>query len=365
MYTDIIVCIISRCIRIPTFVYTYIKVAEASAVLTPVVIKLPVAEPPPSDDAMDALPSGRVGVVGVAGGGSFTVAVSERGNAYEWGLLPWDQSRGAQASVTSVGVRAVAGLPAGKVVEVAAGRAHAVARTVDGQVWAWGSDDAGQLGRGGGGGGQAEAVLVVAEGAVAVAAGGDVSACCLGNGSLLVWGGGTWGTRGPRPTQDTAGAAAAGRRDGDAVRVVGELRGVRVVQAAVGGDGRVLVRDGAGAVWAWGPNERGQCGFDRARVHKAGHRPGKTLEWGDKIKGIKGALVPSEARVGGSMAATGERGGRRAAAGPPGPRRGKGIEGGPAAVIASPVQVRGLPRPVTAIAAGLHHALAITRDVPA
>ena len=65
------------------------------------------------------------------------------------------------------------------------------------------------------------------------------------------------------------------------------------------------------------------------------------------------------------MAATGERGGRRAAAGPPGPRRGKGIEGGPAAVIASPVQVRGLPRPVTAIAAGLHHALAITRDVPA
>ena len=149
------------------------------------------------------------------------------------------------------------------------------------------------------------------------------------------------------------------------MRVVGELRGVRVVQAAVGGDGRVLVRDGAGAVWAWGPNERGQCGFDRARVHKAGHRPGKTLEWGDKIKGIKGALVPSEARVGGSMAATGERGGRRAAAGPPGPRRGKGIEGGPAAVIASPVQVRGLPRPVTAIAAGLHHALAITRDVPA
>ena len=163
------------------------------------------------------------------------------------------------------GVHLVQGL-SGNVIGVAAGRAHALAVTADGQVWAWGSNEAGQLGVAPRADAEGTPVLVVGEGASGIAAGGDVSACCLANGTLLVWG------LDSHPRAVAAAAREEMQDDGSPSalgwepQTVGRLGTARIVSVAVGGDGRVLARDEAGAVFAWGANDRGQCGFKGKRL---------------------------------------------------------------------------------------------------
>ena len=349
----------------------WLKAAAAAAVLSPVLIRLP-----PQPDGS------RICVAAVAGGPSFSLAASKEGLVYQWGHLPWQGTPGEGAALE--GVHLVQGL-SGNVVGVAAGRAHALAVTADGQVWAWGSNEAGQLGVAPRADAEGTPVLVVGEGASGIAAGGDVSACCLANGTLLVWG------LDSHPRAVAAAAREEMQDDGSPSalgwepQTVGRLGTARIVSVAVGGDGRVLARDEAGAVFAWGANDRGQCGFkgkrlrpsQKARASSAAGASGakRFVEWGEKLQmQLHGKTLPaptatphpaSGKTVATAANATTYAGGiivggeRRPLA--PYAWQGKGVEDGPAARVAGPVMVPRLPRPVVAVAAGMNHALAITR----
>ena len=298
------------------------SVAASAAVVSPVLIRLA-----PDHAEGNSSP---IRVTGVAGGPSFTIAVSQEGMVYEWGGIPWAKggAGGGAVDVVPVPVRRVGGLPS-NVVQVAAGRRHALALTSEGQVWAWGCNECGQVG-GRDRSVTSPPVMAVVQEATCIAGGGDVSAACLSNGSLLVWG------ELPRQPpglvlRESAGRASAG------VRRVTELQHTKIASVVVGGDGHVMAQDAGGALYAWGPNHRGQCGIKGKRPFAAV----RALDWGEKLDqqlGKRGS--PGHAGI--SAAPT-------------------GVQDGPAAFIAAPGLVRRLPRPVTAMAAGMHHGLAITR----
>ena len=109
------------------------SLAAAGAVTSPTLIQLQSVHP-----GSDSPISQRVHVVGVAGGPTFTVVVSQDGAVYEWGGIPWssEQCTSAGSATPRVPVRWVGRLPA-KVTQVAAGYRHALAMTESGQVWTW------------------------------------------------------------------------------------------------------------------------------------------------------------------------------------------------------------------------------------
>ena len=90
--------------------------------------------------------------VGVAAGGGRTMFATDAGRAWEEDARP---ARGGVLSPTLPAsgrpLSPVAGLP-GTVVAVACGEEHAAALTAEGDVWTWGDDKRGQLGRAGGAG---------------------------------------------------------------------------------------------------------------------------------------------------------------------------------------------------------------------
>jgi len=314
------------------------KVASTTAVTEPAIIRL-VA---PESEGSDAL---SICLRQIAGGPTFTIAVSKEGCVYQWGGLPWSRAGGGVGGSLGVlvpeQVSRVTQLPC-NVVDVAAGLSHVLALTDNGQVWAWGCNDAGQLGVDGATDGSP--ALVVAEGASCIAAGGHVSAACLVNGTLLVWG----AVVQPPPLQthdSTAASTAISASCAAGPRRVQDLDKSRIVSVVVGGDGRVMARDELGALFAWGANHRGQCGFKGKRA--LGGRSGdggerKFVEWGDKVN----PYSTNPRRENGNSLEVWQR---------------KGVEGGPVGVVAAPGLVRKLPTTVTAMAAGMHHALVITR----
>jgi len=314
------------------------KIASAAAVIEPARISL-VAPEVAGADAVS------IRVRQISGGPTFTVAVSKEGHVYQWGGLPWRRAAGGDVDLSSVllpeAVSRVAQLP-DNVVHVAAGLSHVLALTDSGQVWAWGCNDDGQLGVEGSPDGSP--VLVVAEGAACVAAGGFVSATSLVNGSLLVW-----GSVAHAPLVQAADGASAvpAAACGGGPRRVHDLEKSKVVSVVVGGDGRVIARDEMGALFAWGANHRGQCGFKGKRVAGAGAGDGgrrQFVEWGDRIH-LKSKSLSQRGENGNSLEVW----------------QRKGIEGGPVGVVTAPGLVRKLPTTVTAMAAGMHHALVITR----
>jgi hypothetical protein len=234
-----------------------------------------------------------------------------------------------------------------------------------------------------------------------------------------------------------AGAEGAGGGGGaqGTVRGVAGLLDRRILSVVVGGDGRVLASDEEGAVYAWGPNHRGQCGFlrtSRKALRALGARgavrsrarsgsglgTGSHMAWGERIKRdlrIEGAKVQGGGHAQALADETGLGLGLGAGSGS---GSGAGLEDGmtdehpvesptavggvgddalqrcgqvepgrggsansrgkvgavvaaaartlaatePAALIMVPGVVPRLPRPVTAMAAGQHHALVITRQ---
>jgi alpha-tubulin suppressor-like RCC1 family protein len=90
--------------------------------------------------------TGLTGVVAVAGGDGFSLALRTDGTLRSWGLDSWGQL-GDGAALTNQAVPvSVVGLT--NVVAIAAGESHSLALRADGTVWSWGYDGWGQLGRG-------------------------------------------------------------------------------------------------------------------------------------------------------------------------------------------------------------------------
>jgi len=171
----------------------------------------------------------------VACGAAFSAAVSTDGRVYTWGdgaegQLGYELSGAGARRAKPRLVEALSGTP---VRAVCAGREHALAVTFDGELWAWGNNDHGQLGTGD----HRDAVLpqrledvAGAAGRVArfhgVAAGDFHCAAVTRRGELFTWGYGAHGQLGhgdgaePTATASTtaAGAAAVASSSSSAAR---------------------------------------------------------------------------------------------------------------------------------------------------
>ncbi len=126
-------------------------------------------------------------VVQAVGGGNFSAALLAEGSVYVWGL-------------DSATPRRLEGLP--PTVALAAGREHLLCLTKEGEVWALGANEAGQLGDG-----TQESRLEARpveglRGVVALAAGDAHSLALTGEGILYAWGRNEYGQLGDGTRQN-------------------------------------------------------------------------------------------------------------------------------------------------------------------
>jgi hypothetical protein len=132
-------------------------------------------------------------------------------------------------------------------IALATGQAHSLALRSDGTVWAWGDDSSGQLGDGKTSGTDAHPAKVPGlSSIIAISAGETYSLAARSDGTVWAWGSNEFGNLGdgsttPRPSS---------------VQVSG-LTGVTKVAAA---NALSVALKSDGTVWAWGFNDSGQLG---------------------------------------------------------------------------------------------------------
>lgn len=190
-------------------------------------------------------------VVQAAAGGAHSLALTEQGEVWAWG----DNSHGQLGDGTTEGSRTPVQVQAnwaghGEVVDIAAGRAHSLAVLSDGTVWGWGDSDQGQLGTN-----HCDAAprmtpfqIPGLSGVATVAAGYSHSLAMTGVGD--VWG---WGLN----DHGQVGACEHGEDRGPRQA----LNLISAVAIDAGAQHSVAL-DTNGDVWVWGDNAAGQLGYE-------------------------------------------------------------------------------------------------------
>jgi alpha-tubulin suppressor-like RCC1 family protein len=130
---------------------------------------------------------------------------------------------------------------------VAAGGRHTVAVRVDGSLWTWGANDSGQLGNGTTAAQLTPAQVGASRGWSSVAAGGNHTLAVRRDGTLWAWGNNQWGQLG-----DSTGAPFRAEPV-----MVGTDRDW--VAAAASWD-QTVARKADGTLWSWGSNDHGKLG---------------------------------------------------------------------------------------------------------
>lgn len=204
----------------------------------------------------------------IAAGGDHSLAVTASGAVYAWGLNGAGQLGNGTTSNSATPVQ-VQGLPdpssspANRVIDVAAGANHSLALTQDGRVFAWGSDQDGQLGISNLQQCNGQLCLTTAtqvtnlpnpatNPAKAIAAGANHSLALLRDGSVWAWGSDSAGQIGS-PVNGLCGLTSCSVSPIQ----VSSLSGVASIAA---GANHSLAATTSGAVYAWGDNTYGQLG---------------------------------------------------------------------------------------------------------
>jgi alpha-tubulin suppressor-like RCC1 family protein len=173
----------------------------------------------------------------IAAGLGFGLALRSDGTVWGWGDDFQGQLGNGSNDDTTTAVEAV-GL-AGRVVAIAAGKAHSLALKSDGTLWAWGDNGSHALGADTAGVFQNTPVAVqgLGAGVVAMAGGLEHSAAVKSDGSVWSWG------RAFIPSGDYMGTLTPTQVPG--------LTGVKQV---AGGWDFFIALESNGSVWAWGQN---------------------------------------------------------------------------------------------------------------
>jgi alpha-tubulin suppressor-like RCC1 family protein len=184
------------------------------------------------------------GVVAIAGGRSFSMALKNDGTVWAWG----DNNRGVLGNGTDTNSKVpvqVSNLTG--VIAIAAGAVHALALKGDGTVWAWGTNtQIGLLGNGTYTNSFVPVPVSNLSGITAIAASGIHSLALKSDLTLSAWGDNDYGQLGNGTYDDS----------NIPVNVL-KLKGVIAI-AAGGGFSLAVTSDGRG--WAWGKNESGELG---------------------------------------------------------------------------------------------------------
>ena len=191
----------------------------------------------------------------VAAGERHVLALAANGDLYAWGANEHGQL-GPGAPADSLPHPRPVRVP-GRYAEIAAGYTHSLALTADGQLWAWGANESGQLGT------PAQSYQATQRlgnlylstpyhvpGRWAhVVAGGYHSLALRANGQLWAWGSNGKGELARSPNEDSAVPAP----------VPGRYR------RASGGSSFTLALSQDGRLYAWGENGNGELGYATQR----------------------------------------------------------------------------------------------------
>ncbi len=187
----------------------------------------------------------------VAAGTSYSLGLRADGTLWAWGSNDNGQLGVATNSGTTVANATPAQVP-GTYTQIAAGSDHSLALRADGTLWAWGWNKYGQLGtttNNGTDNANATPTQVPGTGYTRLAAGGAHSLALRANGSLWAWGSNQYGQLG---TATNSGTAVANPTP---TQVAGTY-----IEVAAGGAHSLAVQ-ADGSLWAWGGNQYGQLGI--------------------------------------------------------------------------------------------------------
>jgi len=180
----------------------------------------------------------------VEGGENHTLAVVS-GAVYAWGYNNRGQLGDGTTTSSSVPVPVV-GLT-GTFLAVSGGSEHSIALRDDGTVWAWGSNEYGQLGNGSFGDSTSPVQVTGLSGVTAISAGYYATIALKGDGTVWAWGNNREGQLGIGSFTDR----------NTPVKVSG-LSNVVAIDSGNGHHSLAVENDGS--VWAWGDNTLGQIG---------------------------------------------------------------------------------------------------------
>ncbi|WNG22926.1 hypothetical protein F0U62_01960 [Cystobacter fuscus] len=179
------------------------------------------------------------GVVALAAGWAFSMALCENGEVWVWG----DGFSGTSSASSGAAYvpRKVYGLPG--IAAIAVGRRHALALAVDGTVWAWGSNDSGQLGLGDRDFESSPKQIPGLSKIRAIAAGPEFSIALGSQGEVWAWGLNDSGQLGRGPTSPQ--------------RVPNTVSAISAVSFISAGEHHVSTIRSDGVFWIWGDDGAG------------------------------------------------------------------------------------------------------------
>jgi alpha-tubulin suppressor-like RCC1 family protein len=205
-------------------------------------------------------------VVGLATGSVHDLALRADGTVWTWGSNAADElgtgtacTDTAQDACTRATPQRIGALP--PIIAVAGGGIHSLALARDGTVWAWGANRSGQLGTetvchhpmGG-----CASPLPRPVGGLphvrAIAGGGEFSLALASDGVVWAWGANEAGQLGRAP------ATTVGCGPDPCSIQPQPVRGLPPITAIAAGDDHSLALDATGRVWTWGGNAAGQLG---------------------------------------------------------------------------------------------------------
>ncbi len=193
--------------------------------------------------------SGLAGVVQIVGCGEHSLALKSDGTVWAWG----DNTSGEIGDGTGgdgtdnfnrntpTQVLSLTG-----VTQIAGGWGHSLALKSDGTVWAWGANNAGQLGDGTNADRNTPIKLNGLATVVQIAGGGIHSIALKADGTLWAWGFNSSGQIGDGTTTDRS--------------IPVQVSGLTDIAQVTGGAYHSLALKSNGTVWAWGSNYLGQLG---------------------------------------------------------------------------------------------------------
>jgi alpha-tubulin suppressor-like RCC1 family protein len=181
-----------------------------------------------------------------------TLYVKDNGTVWAWGSNNKGQLGDGTTTdrTTPMQVSGLAGVSA-----IAAGSAHSVALKNDGTVWTWGSNSNGQLGNGTKTDSKTPVQVSNLAGITSIAAGSAHTVALKNDGTVWAWGSNSNGQLG----NGTAGPGTDSSTPVPAIGLIG------VIAVTAGQNHSVALRNipvliNDGTVWAWGSNSNGQLG---------------------------------------------------------------------------------------------------------
>jgi uncharacterized protein YjdB len=192
----------------------------------------------------------------ISAGGLHTIALESNGSLWAWG----SNDSGQLGDNTATNRNAPVSIGTGNWKAVSGGDFHSIALKSDGSLWAWGYNGHGQLGDGTATDRHAPVQIGTDEDWMAVSAGGGHTVALKSDGSLWAWGSNDFGELGiGNTTSSRAPVQIAAEKNWTAV--------------SAGGNHTVALKSD-GSLWAWGNNIYGQLGDGTAANRNAPVRIG-------------------------------------------------------------------------------------------